>query len=167
MAEIEELEELADYLAKWPDLDPVLLHRETVEKLIAAARESAKLAERVKELEGAQSESGSLECDHCGGDAIYSATGEFTDGEGGQCASCGFPGHVSIDDRDEENVCGYWLSSDDPDDRCNLRDCEDCLHDDERELAAQKARAEAAEARVRELEAEIARLHALRNVKFT
>ena len=65
----------------------------------------------------------SLECDHCGDVAIYGdKKGMFTDGAGGACVSCGFPGQVSCDAETEP----YWMTGDDDADRCNRGDCEDC-----------------------------------------
>ena len=54
-----------------------------------------------------------LECGYCGDDAIESEDGLFEDGAGGACKSCGFPGQVSLDDGDEENIVAYWHVSED------------------------------------------------------
>jgi hypothetical protein len=67
-----------------------------------------------------------LDCDHCGGVAIESESGLFGDGDGGHCLTCGLRGRVSVDDSDDENVSAYWSSSDDPDDKCNEKDCVGC-----------------------------------------
>ena len=70
-----------------------------------------------------------LDCDHCGGVAIASMSGMFGDGDGGRCLTCGLRGHVSIDDAGcEEDNTAYWVSSDDPNDKCNEKDCVAC-HD--------------------------------------
>lgn len=67
----------------------------------------------------------SLECDHCGGDAITSETGLFWDGDGGACEECGFPGMVSADG-DSEDPSAWWNTSQELGDRCNRADCEEC-----------------------------------------
>ena len=63
-----------------------------------------------------------FECDHCGDVAIESTDGLFTDGDGGECASCGMPGQVSMD----AETGPYWSTSQEEGDRCDRRDCEDC-----------------------------------------
>jgi len=64
-----------------------------------------------------------LECDHCGDVAIEGDKNNcFTDGTGGACISCSFPGQVSCDSETDP----YWMSSDADEDRCNRPDCEDC-----------------------------------------
>lgn len=67
-----------------------------------------------------------LGCDHCGGEAIESATGLFGDGDGTACMSCGMPGTVSIDDADEEDVTAYWDVSSADGAVCNDQDCIEC-----------------------------------------
>ena len=62
-----------------------------------------------------------LDCDHCGGTAITSYTGLFSDGDGGQCEDCGFPGWVTVDDR-----TAWWNGSDSVDARCMDHECPDC-----------------------------------------
>ena len=68
-----------------------------------------------------------LDCDHCGGAAIVSETGVFADGDGGECACCGYPGHVSVDDAGcgEDNTV-YWSTRDDADSVCDNEACEEC-----------------------------------------
>ncbi len=74
-----------------------------------------------------QSTAVTLECPHCGGVAIESPDGMFGDGDGEACMTCGFPGHVSIDDADEENVTADWSPRDwDENARCTEDDCEEC-----------------------------------------
>lgn len=63
-----------------------------------------------------------LDCDHCGGAAIVSESGLFADGDGGECACCGFPGSVHLDAETDP----YWWTSDDADARCGDPDCEEC-----------------------------------------
>lgn len=69
-----------------------------------------------------------LECNHCGGDAIFSEDNLFFDGEGERCAECGFPGQVSIGDNgDEESNTADWSINDyDDEAKCNRADCEEC-----------------------------------------
>jgi len=68
-----------------------------------------------------------LSCDHCGDDAITSESHEFSDGQGDRCESCGFPGTVSVDDADPEEVSAYWRISDDVEARCQRGQvCEEC-----------------------------------------
>ena len=67
-------------------------------------------------------EASHFECDHCGDVAIESRDGMFTDGDGGECASCGMPGQVSMDAETDP----YWSTSQEEGDRCNRKDCEDC-----------------------------------------
>lgn len=73
----------------------------------------------------------SLECDHCGGDAITKAAPWFADGEGERCKACGFPGHVSVDEDPDGNAAS-WSMSQDPTARCTdavcVGCCEKCLH---------------------------------------
>ncbi len=68
----------------------------------------------------------SLDCDHCGGDAITSETGLFTGGQVERCDDCGFPGCVYVDDEDLDGVTAYWRCSDEPGAKCNDRDCREC-----------------------------------------
>ena len=78
-----------------------------------------------------------LECPHCGDVAIEAHPprwpgdfpgGWFEDGEGGACASCGMPGHVTLDEDEEESDSwiASWSMDDDEDDRCTRPDCEEC-----------------------------------------
>lgn len=68
----------------------------------------------------------SLDCPHCGGDAITSENGLFSDGDGEACDSCGLPGCVSVDDSDEDDVTAHWHCSEDPERRCDQADCDEC-----------------------------------------
>jgi len=82
-----------------------------------------------------------LECDHCGGDAIVSTTGYFSDGEGTACATCGWPGHVSVDgvdDDPDENFPHFVL---DNDGACKDPTCIEC-----NEVAALRLRVSVLEA---------------------
>lgn len=65
-----------------------------------------------------------LECNHCGGTAIEAdAQGCFTDGDGGKCVTCGFPGCVSCDSESEP----YWSTSDqEPGPVCDDPSCQEC-----------------------------------------
>lgn len=65
-----------------------------------------------------------LHCNHCGGTAISSRRG-FCDGDGGRCASCGFPGSVHIDDAGERPEA-WWSESQEPGDRCCDPGCVEC-----------------------------------------
>ena len=72
----------------------------------------------------------SLECDHCGDVAVWAdKEGMFHDNSdwvgGDRCLSCGIAGHISFDDQSEDEPV-YWLSSDDPKDRCNQKNCDAC-----------------------------------------
>jgi hypothetical protein len=73
-----------------------------------------------------------LECDHCGCVAIESADGMFYDGQGDACMSCGFPGHVSVDEAPEDETAeAHWSLSDyceigEPIPVCTDANCEDC-----------------------------------------
>lgn len=53
----------------------------------------------------------SLECDHCGSDAITSETGVFRDGDGHHCETCGFAWELTHGpiptDRGELCVCHH------------------------------------------------------------
>jgi hypothetical protein len=62
-----------------------------------------------------------LECNHCGGDAIVSPSGLFTEDDGGPCLECGHPGHVSVD----EDVA-TWIVDDENGNRCQRADCVEC-----------------------------------------
>src|SRR6266851_4433497 len=61
----------------------------------------------------------SLECGWCGDVAIYSKTGFFQEDEGEACISCGFPGHVEIEEdlfcgeEDQSAYTAYWSYNDD------------------------------------------------------
>ena len=75
-----------------------------------------------------------LECGHCGGVAIESADGLFGEDDADACASCGMPGHVSID----EDTGASWTHHDEDDDvYCNKTDCWDC--DEQRKKFAKAA----------------------------
>ncbi len=55
-----------------------------------------------------------LECGWCGDAAIFAdEDGVFDEDDGGECVSCGFPGHVEIEDYDEEEARAYWSYEDD------------------------------------------------------
>lgn len=69
------------------------------------------------------SEAVTLECSHCGGDAIEAdADGMFTDGDGDSCLTCGFPGHVVCD----SETAPYWSGSDAADAFCGDPVCDEC-----------------------------------------
>lgn len=64
-----------------------------------------------------------LECQHCGGAAITSATGMFAEDDGGACAECGFPGQVNVTEDGE----AYWSAHDlDALAKCMRQDCGEC-----------------------------------------
>lgn len=81
--------------------------------------------------EFARQELVTLECGHCGGDAITATM--FSDGDGSAlgCVECGFPGHVSIDDDaagDEPPMpTADWVLSEDDGAKCNRPDCVECV----------------------------------------
>ena len=77
-----------------------------------------------------------LECDHCGDVAIEfkppAYPGHFWhlhDGDGGKCDSCGFPGHVSVDDagEEEDNIASWMVNDWDEGLKCRRPDCPDCV----------------------------------------
>ncbi len=74
-----------------------------------------------------------LECDHCGGAAIESVDDLFTDGDGGDCLTCGMPGHVFVED-DEEDATAWWRVSDDENARCREADCDECREGERKPL---------------------------------
>lgn len=64
-----------------------------------------------------------LECNHCGGPAIYAdAHGLFTDGTVERCITCQMPGSVSCDSETE----AYWNADENDGDRCIEADCPSC-----------------------------------------
>ena len=64
-----------------------------------------------------------LECDHCGDIAIKAdKNGNFTDGAGGKCISCGWPGHVSCDAEEDP----WWQDMGEDDTKCDIKDCVQC-----------------------------------------
>lgn len=76
-----------------------------------------------------------LECGHCGDEAIQFKApawpGHFWhlhDGDGDRCESCGFPGHVSVEDGGcEDEALAYWRTNDwDEGLKCKAADCDDC-----------------------------------------
>jgi len=67
----------------------------------------------------------SLECPHCGGEAIRTEKALFYDGDGGKCQECGFPGHVSIDNA-EEPATAWWNASEEPGAVCEDHTCIEC-----------------------------------------
>lgn len=68
-----------------------------------------------------------LMCGHCGGDAVYArGDGFFYEGDADRCNECQYPGHISVDDIDDE-MRASWLTDDDaPGARCDQADCADC-----------------------------------------
>jgi len=68
-----------------------------------------------------------LECDHCGEAAIESVDGLYTDGDGGTCMTCGFPGQVYVDEADG----AYWAVHEGGETPavCRRPDCDDCRPD--------------------------------------
>jgi len=46
--------------------------------------------------------------------------------DGDQCASCGMPGWVSVDEPDPDDADVYWVVSDADWARCKQADCESC-----------------------------------------
>jgi hypothetical protein len=70
----------------------------------------------------------SLECSHCGDVAIDHEDNVYTDSEGDQCASCGFPGHVVVDWEPgyDDEATAYWSLSDRSDAVCSHASCEEC-----------------------------------------
>lgn len=55
-----------------------------------------------------------LECDWCGYVAVVGEVGNmFSEDMADACLSCGFPGFVSIDDADDDNVTASWVTRDD------------------------------------------------------
>ena len=68
-----------------------------------------------------------LDCNHCGSIAFTSRvyrddTYWFTDGDGEECASCGMPGHVVVDD----DAAVTWSDVQESGIYCERPDCEDC-----------------------------------------
>lgn len=64
-----------------------------------------------------------LECNHCGGPAIYGdKDGLFTDGTGDRCITCKMPGSVCCDSETE----AAWNTNDNEGDRCIETDCPSC-----------------------------------------
>lgn len=80
-----------------------------------------------------------LECDHCGGTAITSLYGQFSEDQGERCDTCGMPGGVTLsqfyNDEDEECTSASWLSRLEVGDYCNEPSCVDCA-EARKELAA-------------------------------
>lgn len=71
-----------------------------------------------------------LYCDHCGDIAFESESGIAYEDDGEACMTCGYPGHVEIEENiiDAGTVEGiaYWSSSQDFDSRCKDAHCVDC-----------------------------------------
>lgn len=71
-----------------------------------------------------------LECSHCGSEAIESDDGTFGDGDGDACMTCGYPGHVIVteayDANGDEYAYAYWACRDGNDDTCNDPCCTEC-----------------------------------------
>jgi len=70
-------------------------------------------------------------CDHCGDVAIeFRAPAHgvdfwhLDDGDGGQCASCGYPGQVMVDDGGERDSYCRWAIDEDA--RCTRPECDEC-----------------------------------------
>lgn len=63
-----------------------------------------------------------LDCEHCGDVAIIRMSGLFTDGDGGPCGSCGFPGQVHVYEEDGAS----WVTSDDAEAKCDRVSCAEC-----------------------------------------
>jgi hypothetical protein len=95
----------------------------------------------------------SLECDHCGAEAI-AAKDLYEDGEGDRCVGCGFPGHIVCDSETD----AYWQSSDEGGAYCNDFRCEECGENLRQEARDGYAAADALRARLAEVDAEVAEL---------
>jgi hypothetical protein len=64
-----------------------------------------------------------LWCNHCGGAAIEADDdGCFTDGDGGACITCGFPGWVHAC----SETSPWWSVSEEPEDQCEQAHCAEC-----------------------------------------
>lgn len=76
-----------------------------------------------------------LECDHCGGPAVYATPDRFGkvlfhEGDADRCETCNIRGSIDInDDGEEEGPYATWVSSNDPFDKCVERDCVTCWED--------------------------------------
>lgn len=84
-----------------------------------------------------------LDCSHCGGMAIESPDGMYYDGAGEACATCGYPGAVSVDDAGPEDPEAWWRASDEPGARCRDPECVGCRGLDEEMRAEASADAKA------------------------
>lgn len=79
-----------------------------------------------------------LECGHCGGDAVSEPRNVFHEGMADRCEACGYPGQVIVDeletDEDEETGehigVARWSTSDGPGVRCRRPNCDDGCEDD-------------------------------------
>lgn len=70
-----------------------------------------------------------LDCDHCGSEALESTNG-FLDGTSGPCMTCSFPGHVVVDEGlDDEPASARWQPDEDPAARCKDKACGECCDD--------------------------------------
>jgi hypothetical protein len=72
-----------------------------------------------------------LYCDHCGDIAFVSQDYRdgvywFTDGDGEECRSCGYPGYVVVDEPDPDDADVRWATVDVDDKYCNDPTCESC-----------------------------------------
>ena len=72
-----------------------------------------------------------LACDHCGGAAITSPNGLFSEQNSDRCESCGYPGGVVIDESGEDDdgetvYAATWVSSTEPGDVCDACVCSEC-----------------------------------------
>lgn len=65
-----------------------------------------------------------LTCDHCGDVAIAApTTNGFFDGDGERCAACGMPGHVVVEEDEDE---AYWSDDQEAGVYCQREDCDEC-----------------------------------------
>ena len=72
-----------------------------------------------------------LACGHCGGAAITSPDGLFSEQNSDRCESCGYPGGVVIEEsgEDEDGETVYsatWVSGIEPGDVCDACVCSEC-----------------------------------------
>ena len=66
-----------------------------------------------------------LDCDHCCGIAIDSADDRYDESMRGPCASCGYPGRVSVEE-DEDGPYATWRISEAPGSVCDVGSCFEC-----------------------------------------
>jgi len=68
-----------------------------------------------------------VQCDHCG-DIAWLLTEPCIDYDDvTACMSCGFPGGISVDDHDEEDIGAYFRLDESPTVMCTRTQCEECL----------------------------------------